>query len=65
MNGYFELRKRFPASKLICVGDKLRGMDDDVCIVLYEESFGNWDRHCKFWQPKLINWDKSIPKGVI
>ena len=65
MNGYTELRKRFPDTKIICVGDKLRGMDNDICYVLYEESFGNWDRYHNTWQPKLINWDLSIPEGVI
>lgn len=65
MRGYIELRTRFPNTKLICVGDKLRAMDNDVCFVLYEESFGNWDRYHNTWQPKLINWDLSIPEGVI
>lgn len=62
--GYKEMRKRFPKSQIICVGDRLQGMDDDVCYVLYEESFGSWDCHQDYWQPKLFNWDMSIPKGV-
>ena len=62
--GYKEMRQRFPSTQIICVGDRLRGMDDDVCYVLYEESFGTWDKHQDYWQPKLLNWDGSIPKGV-
>ena len=62
--GYHEMRKRFPSTQIICVGDRLKGMDDDVCYVLYEESFGSWDKHQSYWQPKLFNWDGSIPKGV-
>lgn len=65
INGYTELRKRFPNTKIICLGDKLQGMDNDICYVLYEESFGNWDRYHNTWQPKLINWDLSIPEGVV
>lgn len=63
--GYHEMRQRFPSTHIICVGDRLKGMDDDVCYVLYEESFGTWDKHQSYWQPKLFNWDGSIPKGVI
>ena len=62
--GYSEMRKRFPNTQIICVGDRLEGMDDDVCYVLYEESFGTWDKRQNYWQPKLINWDGSILKGV-
>ena len=59
INGYFELRNRFPNTKLICLGDKLPGIDDDVCMVKYEDSFGNWEKNPGFWQPSLINWDMS------
>ena len=64
IEGYLELRRRFPNTKIICVGDKLSGMDNDVCYVLYEESFGTADRYQNYWQPRLINWDMSIPEGV-
>lgn len=63
-DGYQEMRIRFPNTKIICVGDRLEGMDDDICYIKYEDSFGSWNRHQDFWQPKFINWDMSIPKGV-
>lgn len=62
LDGYHEMRTRFPNTKIICVGDPVLGMDSDVCFVLYEESFGSWDRHHNYWQPKLINWDGTIPE---
>ncbi len=63
IDGYREMRRRFPSTQIISVGDRLEGMDDDVCYVRYEDSFGSWDRHQDWWQPKLFNWDMSIPKG--
>ncbi len=62
IQGYIEMRARFPDTSLICVGEPISGMDSDVCFVSYEESFGNWNRYHNFWQPKLINWDGSIPE---
>lgn len=59
LNGYREMRKRFPNSQIICIGNKIEGMDDDICYVTYEESFGNWDKKTKCWQPALFNWDFS------
>lgn len=64
INGYIEMRNRFPTTTIISVGDRVDGMDDDVCYVSYEESFGSWDSRQDWWQPKLVNWDMSIPKGV-
>lgn len=64
LNGYKEMRYRFPHTMVICVGDRIAGMDNDICYVKYEESFGSWDRHRDWWQPNLFNWDMSIPKGV-
>ena len=64
IDGYREMRRRFPNTQIISVGDRLEGMDDDVCYVRYEDSFGSWDRRQDWWQPKLFNWDMSIPKGV-
>ena len=64
INGYHEMRNRFPNARIISVGDRLAGMDDDVCYVLYKESFGSWDRHQDWWQPRLFNWDMTVPKGV-
>ena len=64
IDGYREMRRRFPNTQIISVGDRLEGMDDDVCYVRYKDSFGSWDRRQDWWQPKLFNWDMSIPKGV-
>ena len=64
IRGYHEMRTRFPSTQIICVGDRLKGMDDDVCYVPYEESFGTWDKYQDYWQPSLLNWDGSIAKGV-
>ncbi len=63
MQGYKELRKRFPSSKLICVGDPIQGMDSDICFIKYEDSFGSHDIKHGFWQPKLVNWDMSLAIG--
>ncbi|MBR1831967.1 MAG: DUF4417 domain-containing protein [Ruminiclostridium sp.] len=65
MDGYYNLRDRFPDSKLICVGDRLSGMDSDICYIPYENSFGNWEKYPGFWQPKLFNWDGTIAGGVV
>lgn len=59
IKGYKELRKRFPNSKIICVGTRLDGMDDDICYVSYVQSFGNFDKYRSYWQPRLFNWDGS------
>ena len=64
LSGYYEMRCRFPLTSIICVGDPVSGMDSDICYVNYEDSFGSWNKHQNWWQPKLINWDMSIPKGV-
>lgn len=64
LDGYKEMRVRFPNTKIICVGDRVEGMDDDICYVKYTESFGSGNRRYDTWQPKLFNWDMSIPKGV-
>ena len=63
--GYKELRNRFPNTTLICVGDQLSDMDNDVCYVKYEDSFGNWDRYRNYYQLLLVNWDNSIPEEVL
>ena len=56
LKGYKEMRNRFPNSKIICVGNKIDGMDDDICFVEYKESFGNKDKYSEYWQPKIFNW---------
>ena len=65
LDGYYELRKRFPSTAVICVGQRLDGMDDDVCYVSYKESFGNWDKYHDYWQPKIFNWDGTIDEEVV
>lgn len=60
--GYKEMRGRFPHSQIICVGNKLPGMDDDVCYVSYEESFGTKDKYCNQWQAHFLNWDLTEAK---
>jgi hypothetical protein len=57
------MRRRFPDSKIICVGDKISGMDNDVHFVPYSESFGNWDQYPGFWQMRLINADGTTYYG--
>ena len=64
IKGYHEMRSRFPDTQIISVGDRITGMDDDVCYIKYEESFGSWDQKQNYWQPSIINWDMSVSKGV-
>lgn len=65
LRGFFEMRKRFPHSPIICVGQKLKEMPDDVCYIKYNESFGRNCKFSEFWQPRLFNWDMSISQEVI
>ena len=51
------MRKRFPSSQIICLGNKLEEMDDDVCYIEYENSFGIKDKYREYWQPTMINWN--------
>lgn len=62
MVGYYELRSRFPDSRLICVGNAFPEMDSDVCYIPFDESFGSWDKYQDYWQPALFNWDSSVAK---
>lgn len=32
-------------------------MDNDVCYVSYEESFGNHDKYNDYYQMKLFDWN--------
>ncbi len=63
IRGYYEMRKRFPNTQIISVGNRLKNMDDDVCYIDYKDSFGSSDRNQAWWQPKICNWDLSISKG--
>ena len=65
IDGYHELRRRFPNTQLICVGDFIEGMDSDICYIPYEDSFGSWDKKQDWWQPKLFNWDMSYAMGGV
>ena len=65
LKGFFELRRRFPNSPVICVGQKLKEMPDNVCYIKYVESFGKTNKFSSFWQPMFLNWDMSISKEVI
>ena len=55
IDGYKEMRSRFPHSPIICVGDRLEDMDDDVCYIKYENTFGHKD--LEYWQPAFLSWD--------
>lgn len=63
LRGYREMRKRFPDSPILCVGTKITGMDNDVLFISYKESFGNWEKHPRSWQMRLLNADSSIYLG--
>lgn len=43
LRGYKKMRELFPRSKIVCLGSRLEGMDDDVIYVDYRESFGYED----------------------
>ena len=57
--GYNEMIRRFPNSKIICVGNKLKGMNDNTCFVSYRQAFGTRDKKINYYQPRLFNWDNS------
>lgn len=57
INGYKEMRRRFPKSRIICIGKKLNDMDEDVCYVPYKDTFGTKDKYCRVWQPHFLNWE--------
>lgn len=60
LNGYKYLRCKYNNTRIVCVGDKIKGMDDDVCYVKYEDSFGYYNENNPYWQRKFINWDGTI-----
>ena len=47
------------------IGQKLKEMPEDVCYIKYTESFGRNNMYSNMWQPKLFNWDMSIPTEVV
>ena len=64
ITGYNLLRERFPDSQLICLGNKIDGMDSDVCFVSYADSFGNWDKYPGYCQRLFISGNGTVTEGV-
>lgn len=60
LKGFFELRRRFPNSRQICVGMKVEGISDDVCMIPYDESFGGKQQLSQRNQIRLCNWDGTL-----
>ncbi len=58
LRGYLAMRNRYPNSTIISVGQRIDGMDDDVCYVPYSDSFG----YENFQQLRLFSW-RNIPAG--
>lgn len=65
LDGFRELRKRFPHSRQVCVGQRIEGILDDVCVIPYEDTFGGKKQLSKRNQMRLFNWDGSIAKEVM
>lgn len=65
LRGYHEMRNRFPSSKIICVGLPWKGIDQDVCLISYKDSFGSRDKRCTYWQQKMYNLDMSVAEEVV
>ena len=61
LEGYWELRKRFPNTKIICVGNYYPEMKGDVCLIPYNKSFGS--SNAPYWQPSMVNWDMTLAVG--
>ena len=62
LNGLYELRRRFPHSQQICIGNRFKGIPEDVCTVPYEDTFGGRNQAYKRNQVRLFNWDGTISK---
>jgi len=60
IRGYIEMRRRFPNSKIVCIGKQIEGMDNDVIYVDYQESFG----YSSYLQYKLFT-SLEVMKGDI
>ncbi len=63
--GFWEMRKRFPHSRQICIGQRIEGMPDDVCITPYEDAFGGDKQLPQRNQMHLFNWDGTMSKEVM
>ena len=60
--GFWELRRRFPHSRQICIGQTIEGIPDDVCVIPYENTFGGKMQLSQRNQIRLFNWDGTISK---
>lgn len=65
LQGLYELRKRFPHSQQICIGQRVEDIPDDVCIISYEETFGGKSQLARRNQMHLLNWDGTLSKEVM
>ena len=63
LRGYYKMRTLFPDSKIICLGNRINGMDNDILFVPYKESFGNWEQYPGYWQMSLLNTDGTLYFG--
>lgn len=64
LKGLRELRRRFPNSRQICVGQRIAGMPNDICVVPYEDTFGGKKQLPQRNQMRLFNWDGSVTGEV-
>ena len=60
--GFWELRRRFPNSRQICVDQNMAGIPNDVCVIPYEDTFGGKKQLAQRNQMRLFNWDGTIYK---
>lgn len=60
LNGLYELRRRFPNSRQVCVGQRMHGIPNDVCVVAYEDTFGGRKQLGSRNQMRLFNWDGTF-----
>lgn len=61
--GLCEIRRRFPNSRQVCIGQRLNGIPDDVCVIPYEHTFGGKKQLSQRNQMHLFNWDGTITGG--
>lgn len=59
LRGYKKMRALFPNSKIVCIGTKVSGMDNDVLFIPYDESFG----YQSYQQLRLFNPNKDVKGG--
>lgn len=64
LKGLLELRRRFPNSRQICIGQRMIGIPDDICVIPYEDTFGGKKQLTQRNQMRLFNWDGTISEEV-